>query len=102
MNSNIKECQSIAENLNDFKGMIEQLSVASLSLDNETLACLLLDSLPNSWNTLVVPLGNSVPKEKFMLAMVRNSLINEEILRKDIVGKDTYTLITENNGPKEN
>ena len=102
MNSKLKEGQSIAENLNDFKGMIAQLSVAGLSLDNETLACLLLGSLPNSWNTLVVSLGNSVPKEKVMLAMVRNSLFNEEIRRKDIVGKDTHALITENNGPKEN
>ena len=101
MNSNIKEGQSIAENLNDFKGMITQLSVASVSLDNETLECLLLGSLPNSWNTLVVSLGNSVPKEKVMLAMVRNSLFNEEILRKDIVEKTHMPLSRRTTGRRK-
>ena len=60
-NLKLKEGQSIVEHLNDFKGMITQLLVASLSLDDETRACLLLDSLPNIWNTLVVLLGNSTP-----------------------------------------
>ena len=58
--------------------MIEQLLVAGLSLDDETQACLLLDSLPDSWNTLVVSLGNLAPKGKFTLVMVKNSLFNEE------------------------
>ena len=55
MNLKLKEGQSIVEHLNDFEGMIMQLSVASL--DDETRACLLLGSLPDSWNTLVVSLG---------------------------------------------
>ena len=77
MNLKLKEGQSIAEHLNDFEGMITQLSVASLSLDDETRACLLLSSLQNSWNTLVVSLGNSSLEGKVMLAMVRNSQLNE-------------------------
>ena len=35
MNLELREGQSIAEHLNDFEGMIVQLSVAGLSLDNE-------------------------------------------------------------------
>ena len=95
MNLKLKEGQSIAEHLNDFEGMIAQLSVAGLSLDNETRACLLLSSLPDSWNTLVVSLRNSAPEGKVTLVMVRNSLFNEEIQRKDFVGNDTHALITE-------
>ena len=102
INSKLKEGQPIAEHLNDFKGMIAKLSVAGLSLDDETEACLLLSSLPDSWNTLMVSLRNSAPKGKVTLAMVRNSLFNEEIPRKDFVGNDTYALIIENNGPKQN
>ena len=59
MNLKLREGQSIVEHLNDFEGMIAQLSVASLSLDDETRAYLLLGSYPDSWNTLVVSLGNS-------------------------------------------
>ena len=98
MNMKLKEGQSIVEHMNDFKGMIKQLSVTGLSLDDETQACLLLNPLPNSWNTLVVSLGNSTLEGKFTLAMIRNSLFNEEIRRKDFVGNDTHALITENRG----
>ena len=76
MNLKLKKGQSIAEHLNDFEIMIKQLLVASLSLDDETRACLLLGSLLDSWNALVVSLGNSAPKKKVTLAMVRNSLFN--------------------------
>ena len=33
-----------------------------------------------------------------MLAMVRNSLFNEEIRMKDFLGNDTHALVTENRG----
>ena len=36
MNLKLREGQSIAEHLNDFEGMIAQLSVAGLLLDDET------------------------------------------------------------------
>ena len=45
MNLKLGEGQSIAKHLNDFEGMIAQLLVAGLSLDDETRACLLLGSL---------------------------------------------------------
>ena len=64
MNLKLKEDQSIAKNMNDFEGIIVQLSIACLSLDDETRSCLLLGSLPDSWNTLVVSLRNSAHKEK--------------------------------------
>ena len=98
MSLKLKEGQSIDKHLNDFKGMITQLSVASFSLDDKTRACLLFGSLLNSWNTLVVSLGNLAPEGKVTLTMVRNSLFNEEIRRKDFLGNDTHALVTENMG----
>ena len=38
------------------------------------------------------------PKGKVTLAMVRNSLFNEEIGRKDFMGNDTHALVTDNKG----
>ena len=46
----------------------------------------------------MVSLGNSAPKGKVTWGMVRNSLFNEEIQRKDLVGNDTHVLVTENKG----
>ena len=59
---------------------------------------MLLDSLLDSWNTSVMSLGNSDPERKVTLAMIRNSLFNEEIRRKDFVGNDTHALVKENRG----
>ena len=84
--------------MNDFKKMIAQLLITGLSLDDETRACLLLGSLPDNWNTLMVSLGNSTPERKITLAMIINSLFNEEIRRNDFLGNDTHTLVTENRG----
>ena len=98
MNLKLKEGQSIAKHLNDFDRMIAQLSVASLSLDDETRACLLLGSLSGSWNTLVVSLGNLALEGKVTLAMVINSLFNEEIRKKDCEGNGTHAIVTKNRG----
>ena len=98
MNLKLKEGQSIVEYLNDFKGMIAQFSVAGLSLNDEARACLLLSSLPDSWNTLVVSLGTSTPEGKVILAKIINSLFNEEIQRNDFLGNDTHALIMKNGG----
>ena len=78
--------------------MIAKLSVTGLSVDDDTRACLPLSSLPDSWNTLVVSLGNSALEGKVTLVMVRNSLFNKEIRRNDSLGNDTYALVTENRG----
>ena len=78
--------------------MIVHLSVAVLSLDDETQACLLLGSLLDNWNTWVVPLGNSTLEGKVTLAMVRNSQFNEEIRRNYFLGNDTHAFVRENRG----
>jgi len=51
-------------------------------LDDELLALLLLSSLLDSWETLMVSLGNCAPNEKLTFDMVKDSLLKEEIRRK--------------------
>ena len=50
-------------------------------LDDELLALLLLSSLLDSWETLMVSLGNCAPNEKLTFDMVKDNLLNEEIKR---------------------
>ena len=50
-------------------------------LDDELLALLLLNSLPDSWETLVVSLSNFAPNGKLTFDMIKDSLLNEEIRR---------------------
>ena len=45
---------------------------------------MLLNSLPDSWETLVVLVNNSAPNEKLTLDMVTDRLQNEESKRKNV------------------
>ena len=68
----------------------------NLVIDDELQVLLLLSSLPDSWETLVVLPSNSTPNGMLQLAIVKDSLLNEETRKKDM-GKDiAHALVTEN------
>jgi hypothetical protein len=67
--------------------LVNQLTRMNLVVDDELQALLLLSFLPDSWETFVVSLSNSAPNGVLQLAMVKDSLFNEETRRKDM-GKD--------------
>ncbi|KAL9419480.1 hypothetical protein AB3S75_037275 [Citrus x aurantiifolia] len=53
-------------------------------LDDELQALLLLSSLPDSWETLVVLMNNSVTNRKLTLDMVIDRLRNEESRQENV------------------
>uniref|UniRef100_A0A2N9GFS8 Integrase catalytic domain-containing protein n=1 Tax=Fagus sylvatica TaxID=28930 RepID=A0A2N9GFS8_FAGSY len=94
----LKEGRSVAEHLSEFQDLVNQLTRMNLVVDDELQALLLLSSLPDSWETLVVSLSNSAPNGVLQLAMVKDSLFNEETRRKDMGKDDAQALVTENRG----
>ena len=52
--------------------------------DDESQVLLLLSSLPDNWETLVVSVNNSAPNGKLTLNMVTDRLQNEESRRKSV------------------
>ena len=98
MNLKLSEGRSITQHLNDFEGLVTELAVSGMSLDDEMQACLLLGSLPDSWDTLVVSLSNSAPNGVVTMSMVKNRLLNEELRRRDIASTSSQALVTENRG----
>ena len=90
-----QEGSYMVEHMNSFQGLINQTTSLEVPLIDEVLALLLLGSLPNSWETLVVTLGNVGPEGKHLsLARVKSSLLNEESLRKDReTGTDSKALV---------
>ena len=60
-----------------------------IMLDDEMQALLLLSSLPNSWEILVVSLSISALNGVEQLALVKDSLFNEETTRQGIGKNDT-------------
>ena len=84
MNLKYKEGASIAEHLNEMQSITNQLSSMKISLNDELQALLLLSSLPESWETLVVSLSNSAP-DVVTMSQVTSSLLNKELKRKNSV-----------------
>ena len=70
----------------------------NLVVDDELQALLLLSFLPDNWETFVVSLSNSASNGVLQLAMVKDSLFNEETRRKDMGKDDAQALVTENRG----
>ena len=70
--------------MNAFHGRINQSTSLELPLVDEVLALLLLGSLPDSWEMLVVTLGNAKPEgQQVSLERVKSSLLNKKACRKD-------------------
>ncbi|CAH9079859.1 unnamed protein product [Cuscuta europaea] len=69
-----------------------------MPLGDEMQSLLLLSSLPDSWETLVVTLSNSAPNGKLTMSVVKDALFNEEARRKDMSTDQTHALVTENRG----
>ena len=97
-----KDGQNMIEYLNNFKGLINQLTKAEMKLDDEMQALLLLSSLPESWDTLVVTLSNSAPGGKRTMETVTDSLLNKEARRKERgISMQSEANIIENRGRNE-
>ena len=95
MNFKLKEGEPIAKHLSEFQDLVNQMVTMKLVINDELQALLLMSSLPDSWETLVVSLSNSAPNDVLQLAMVKDNLLNGETRRKDM-GKDiTQALLTE-------
>ena len=82
MNLKYKDGSSVAEHLNVFQDLVNQLSTMELVFDDEVQALFLLSSLPDSWETMVVTLSNTAPNGKLTLNIVKERMFNEETRRK--------------------
>ena len=63
---NMKKAEGthVAQHLNEFNTITNQLSTMGIEFDNEVLALILLASLPNSWEAMRMSVSNSIGKSK--------------------------------------
>ena len=69
--------------INTFMGLVNQLASAKFPLDDAMLALLLLCTLPDTWENLVVSLITSFQEENLSLQVLKTSILNEETRKKD-------------------
>jgi hypothetical protein len=98
MNLKYKDGEDASVYINVFQGFLNQLSLMNLELADEMQALILLSSLPDSWETLVVSLCNSTPNGKITLKTVKDCILNEENRRKGTSISESHALVTESRG----
>ncbi|CAL2254439.1 unnamed protein product [Prunus armeniaca] len=103
VNLKYRDGRSVTEHLSDFQGLINLLMNMKMVLDDELQALVLLSSLPDSWDTLVVSLSNSAPQGVLTLDIVKDSMFNEEARRKEqSVVAESEALVSEYRGRTNN
>ena len=77
------ENASVAQHLNEFNTITNQLSFVEIDFDDEIHALIVLASLPNSWETIRMVVSNFTGKEKLKYSDIRDLILAEEICRRD-------------------
>ncbi|GFS38819.1 hypothetical protein Acr_00g0059610 [Actinidia rufa] len=88
VNLKLQRETTVAEHMSEFQSLVNQLTSVDLQFDDEMQALLFLSSLLESWETLVVSLGNSAPNGKLTTSMVMDALFNEEARRSEMGSTD--------------
>ncbi|RDX82689.1 hypothetical protein CR513_36489, partial [Mucuna pruriens] len=76
-----------------------KISGMDIKFEDEILRLLLLNSLPESWDTFKVSITNSTPNGVVSLQMVKDSILHEEMRKKEQdSSSQSEVLVTENKG----
>ncbi|RVW17179.1 Retrovirus-related Pol polyprotein from transposon TNT 1-94 [Vitis vinifera] len=81
-NLKMAENASVAQHLNEFNTITNQLSSVEIDFDDEIRALIVLASLPNSWEAMRMAVSNSTGKEKLKYNDI-DLILAEEIRRRD-------------------
>ena len=82
-NLKMTENASVAQHLNEFNTITNQLSFVEIDFDDEIRALIILASLPNSWEAMRMAVNNSIGKEKFKYHDIRDLILAEEIHKRN-------------------
>ena len=96
VNLKYRDGESMVEHVSTFMGFVNQLAAIKFPLDDAMQAIMLMCTLPESWENLVVTLSTSCKEENLSLLTVKTSILNEEARRRDKEpASDSKALLTE-------
>eukprot|EP00253_Pinus_taeda_P032398 PITA_32398 len=81
-NLSMKDGDSVTEHLNAFNTVVSQLSSIDIKISNEDKCIILLRSLPDSWDSLVIAIGRNAISLQF--DEIVSSLLTEEMRQKNM------------------
>ena len=73
----------VAQHLNEFNTITNQLSSVEIDFDDEICALIILASLPNSWEAMMMIVSNSTGKDKVTYNDIRDLILAKEIHKRD-------------------
>jgi len=82
-NLKMVEGASVAQNLKEFNTITNQLSSMEIDFDDEIRALIVLASLPNSWEAMIMAMSSSAGKSKLKYEDIRDLILSEEMCRRD-------------------
>ena len=99
-NLKMVEGTPVAQHLNKFNTITNQLSSMEIDFDDEIHALIVLASLPNSWVAMRMAVSNSTRKSKLKYDDIRDLILSEEVHRRDarISNAQDQALVMENRG----
>ncbi|KAH9294173.1 hypothetical protein KI387_040625 [Taxus chinensis] len=98
-NMKMSDGDSVNDHLNEFNMVTNQLSSVGVSFDDEVRDLLILCSLPESWNTLVMVVSNSISGSNTLkFDDVIGVILSEEMRRKSTGESSGNALSVENRG----
>ena len=78
-NLKMEEGTSVAEHLNEFNIMTSQFASVKIVLDDEIRAILLMCSMPDNWENLIVSISTSSLARTLKFDDISSNLMNEEL-----------------------
>ena len=99
-NLKMVEGTPMAQHLNEFNTITNQLSSVEIDFDDEIRALIVLASLPNSWEVVRMAVSNSARKSKLKYEDIRDLILSEKVRRRDagISNAQDQALVMENRG----
>ena len=82
-NLKMVEGTPVAQHLDEFNTITNQLSSVEIDFDDEICVLIVLASLPNSWKAMRMVVINSTGKSRLKYDDIRDLILSEEVRRRD-------------------
>ena len=96
----MNEGDCVADHVNEFNSILARLASVDIKFDDEVQALLLASSLPDSWSGFVTAISNSSGSGKMTFDGVRDSILGEDIRRRNSGESSGSLLSAESRGRK--